>query len=227
VHWSKLLQTCQVSTASSKSPPVTTPPPVSPLAAFSNSVSKFFKWISPSRKSTRKENEEIAQILTSSPSETSVTAASPKPSTVLPSLDRLQNRQQKASLSQIQTYAAEEPTQHRELARKILPTQLQSPDSSALMAKRRMGNHGAHKHRLVVLSEDISQSDLQLNASLVISSQSISNKSKDSLVSRGHLPLTVAASCPVQQHKPKKLYESKEQLAASWPPHNYHQSYGK
>lgn len=208
-HWSKLLQTCQSPQISSP-PPAS--PPISPIAAFGQSVSRFFKWISPNRKATRTRTSSSMEDwgrATSVSSEEGQEPNYPKS----PLVESRLTEPSKRCTPDVTSFANQ------------TPTLLQTPSSSTLLTKRlNTKYHRIHKPLAVAPALTTSSYYNQKTQPSKPLSQSMVRASGSE---PAHHPLTVALSCPLHQ-KPGNLIESsKEQLAATWPPIQYHPTYGK
>ena len=229
-HWSKLLQTCQ---APVLSPPPITSPPISPMAAFGQSVTRFFKWISPNKRASRKNSLDESDRPTSVSSEDSgVCPESP----VTKSFTKLQPTNQS-------NHRVTAPVARPSLAPDFTPTgrtTLQAPAQSTLMTKRLHEKlHRIHKPTPVSASSR-DGSSIHINAQITPNQQKQAISTPSLIVeavrlqpgspTSRHIPLAVAISCPLGGTRTKRQSRSessKSHLADTWPPINYHFEYGK
>lgn len=233
-HWSKLLQTCQTPVLSP--PPPLTSPPISPIAAFGQSMTRFFKWISPNKRASRKNSLDESDRPTSVSSEDS--GLCPE-SPVTTSFAKL--------------HPSSSQSHHRvaaPLARPSLPpeiiiqsaqTTLQTPAQSTLMTKRLHEKlHRIHKPTPCA-SSGLTTSSLHAGSQITKSHQKQSISSPALVVemvalqpgspTSRHAPLASTISCPLgaasTTKRQSKSESSKSHLADTWPPIGYHFEYGK
>lgn len=222
---------------SHQSPPPIVTPPISPIQALGQSVSRFFKWISPGKRSSSKScTEESLRSVSVSSEDSGLCPESPRP----------------IDLSTSPGIASIRPTNvpHGTHATKTL---LQAPSSSTLLTKRVLERqHQIHKPtpQSVAPTPAVSNNNKLTDVAsapdttlLQVPSLSISNEKYQELPTHnnsaptlGELtvqlsptlrsPLTATRSCPSSQKSLRSMSSTKDQLASTWPLTGQHISYG-
>ncbi|XP_067935611.1 kinase suppressor of Ras 1-like [Watersipora subatra] len=206
-HWSKLLQTCQVS--KQPSPSVMASPPLSPITAISQSLSRFFRRFNTSKKTATKDNTEESNRLGSISSEDSGLCSS---SPILQSF---------SEASQVYCEGAAKNDKLDVKPVVVLPVhEFQKPSSSTLLA-RRLHNR-VQKPATFVLSENSTKvSNTPGLVNLKLSQGNIRVPGQQS-PSNCHSPLAIAASCPLQKNE---TLTARDMMARTWPPLRHHLTY--
>lgn len=201
-----------------------TTPPLSPIAAIGQSVSRFFRRFNSSKKTTNRCSSEDNERPTSVSSEDSgVCSRSPTNKTLC---EPSKTCEQKHTVSTNPLLIASP-----------LP-QLQKPTSSTLLTKRYHERlHRVQKPTALTPIEGVPRKrfnadgtpsliDMRTKLKTPPANNNLSNAQVLGIpTANGHVPLTVASSCPVQQNR--RNGSELSHLCQTWPPRNYHFTYGK
>lgn len=186
-----------------------------------NSVSKFFRWLSPNRKSRFKSLTETERPQSVSSEDSGLCPDSPLP---LPSGSSSTGEITPDSLRQ-QFSSQPQPAcdqQH---------TVLQQPSSSKLLTKRVLERlHKVQRPQALAPSHPTLAPAVSVEGTISNHSSDTEVPSEESsssvrylnlLVPASHSPLSSTLSCPTEPVKPSRSLSDKEKYAATWPPIGY------